>query len=59
LTMPPKIYKFSEISCKNSDCVTYPDAFQHVSPYFFRSEGETFTCRYCGKRHAYGDIWNS
>ncbi len=58
LSMPPKIYKFDDISCRNPDCVTFPGAFQHVPPYFYRSEGETFTCRYCGKRHAYGDIWN-
>ena len=59
LSMPPKIYKFSEISCRNPECVTYPGAFQHVPPHFYRTEGDTFTCRYCGKRHAYGDIWKS
>jgi aspartate carbamoyltransferase len=58
LSMPPKIYKFSEISCKNTECVTFPGAYQHVQPHFFRTGGETFTCRYCGKRHAYGDIWD-
>jgi aspartate carbamoyltransferase len=58
LSMPPKIYNFSEISCKNIECVTFPGAYQHVPPHFFRTGGETFTCRYCGKRHAYGDIWD-
>ena len=58
LSMPPKIYKFSEISCKNPDCITFPGAFQHVPPHFFRTGGDTFTCRYCGKRHGYGDIWD-
>jgi aspartate carbamoyltransferase len=58
LDMPPKIYNFAEISCKNPECVTYPEAYQHVTNYFYRTGGETFTCRYCGKRHAYGDIWD-
>ncbi len=58
LSMPPKIYNFSEISCKNSDCITHPAAHQHVPTYFFRTGGKTFTCRYCGKRHDYGDIWD-
>lgn len=58
LSMPPKIYNFSEISCKNPDCVTFPAAYQHVPPFFYRTVDETFTCRYCGKRHDYGDIWD-
>ena len=58
LSMPPKIYKFSQISCKNPECVTFPEAYQHVPPFFYRTGGETFTCRYCGKRHAYGEIWD-
>ncbi len=58
LSMPPKIYNFNEISCRNPECITHPEAFQHVSPHFYRTGGETFTCRYCGRRHAYGDIWD-
>lgn len=58
LAMPPKIYNFAEISCKNPECVTWPGAFQNVPPHFYRTVGETFTCRYCGKRHEYGDIWD-
>lgn len=58
LSMPPRIYKFSEISCKNPECVTWPGAYQHVQPSFFRTGGETFTCHYCGRRHAYGEIWD-
>lgn len=58
LSMPPKIYNFEEISCKNPKCITWPGAFQSVPPHFYRTVGETFTCRYCGKRHEYGDIWD-
>ena len=58
LAMPPEIYNFAEISCKNPECVTWPGAFQNVPPHFYRTVAETFTCRYCGKRHEYGDIWD-
>lgn len=58
LNIPPKIYNFTEISCKNPDCVTAPGAWQHVPPSFYRSENNTFTCLYCGKCHEYGKIWD-
>ena len=58
LAMPPRIYKFSEISCKNPDCITWPEAYQHIPPYFYRSHDNTFTCKYCEKRHEYSDIWD-
>ena len=58
LAMPPKIYNFTEISCKNPECVTWPGAYQNVPPHFYRTVEETFTCRYCGRRHEYGNIWD-
>lgn len=58
LQMPPRIYNFSEISCKNPECVTARQAYQNVPPHFYRTEGETFTCLYCGRRHEYTEIWD-
>lgn len=58
LTTPPRIYDFKEISCKNPNCITGPEAYQGIRPYFFRTVGNTFTCKYCGKRHDYGRIWD-
>jgi aspartate carbamoyltransferase len=58
LAMPPRIYKFDEISCKNADCITSRNAHQNVSPYFYQTVDRTFTCKYCGKRHKYPDIWD-
>lgn len=58
LTMPPFIHDFKEISCKNPNCITGPDAYQGIAPFFYRTDGDTFTCKYCGKRHDYTDIWD-
>jgi aspartate carbamoyltransferase len=58
LKMPPRIYNFDEISCKNDDCITSRKAFQNIPPFFYQTIGDTFTCKYCGKRHQYPDIWD-
>ncbi|OQX29429.1 MAG: aspartate carbamoyltransferase [Spirochaeta sp. LUC14_002_19_P3] len=58
LSMPPQIFKFEEISCKNPECVTFPAACQHVPPFFYNSGEKIFTCRYCGKDHEYREIWD-
>jgi len=58
LAMPPRIYKFDEISCKNPDCITSKNAYQSVPPYFFQTVGNTFTCKFCEKRHKYHEIWD-
>ena len=58
LDMPPKIFNFSELSCRNSDCITFRTAHQSVSPSFVRTVGDTFTCKYCDTRHQYHDIWD-
>eukprot|EP01012_Entosiphon_sulcatum_P020901 TRINITY_DN2573_c0_g2_i1.p1 TRINITY_DN2573_c0_g2~~TRINITY_DN2573_c0_g2_i1.p1 ORF type:complete len:554 (+),score=98.27 TRINITY_DN2573_c0_g2_i1:102-1763(+) len=60
LHMPPRIYNFRDISCKNDCCITSPKLFENLVPCFFRfSKGTvpSFTCRYCEKVHAYQDIW--
>jgi len=75
LQVPPRIYGFSDISCKNTACVCYPSNGQHeVKPYFQRSEERdqildssndgsgnrwAFTCRYCEQLHSFADIWDS
>ncbi len=37
LHIPPRVYNFDEISCKNENCVSYPSCFEHVMPEFKRS----------------------
>lgn len=58
LHMPPKIYNFDEISCKNSDCISNPVHCENAGTCFYRAKGTTFTCRYCERPHTFREIWN-
>jgi len=55
---PPKIYDFDEISCKNPDCISHPAHCENATPYFYKTDANTFICKYCDKDHNYKDIWD-
>jgi len=75
LQVPPKIYNFPDISCKNEGCISNPKNMQHeVRAYFLREQSMNpqsdtsprqsldnwvFACKYCEKVHSYSDIWDS
>jgi aspartate carbamoyltransferase len=62
--MPPRIYGFDEISCKNENCISSPKNLEGVTTEFLRKsevgspEGAKFICRYCEREHAFRDIWD-
>lgn len=58
LHMPPRIYGFESISCKNKACISYPDNFENVIPEFHRI-GKLFKCAYCEEPHTYNRIWKN
>lgn len=58
LAMPPRIYNFDQISCKNESCVSHPSHQEGAPAVFYRSESDTFVCRYCDREHKFGDIWD-
>jgi len=64
LDMPPRIYGFEEISCKNENCVSHPSHLEGVTPEFRRKgppggeSGTTFVCRYCEREHRFREIWD-
>lgn len=58
LHMPPRIYNFDEISCKNENCISNPKHFEQVRQEFYRSQDSTFVCRYCEKPHNFAEIWD-
>jgi aspartate carbamoyltransferase len=64
LSMPPRIYGFDEISCKNELCVSAPKNLEGATTEFQRKSergdpgGAKFVCRYCEREHAFKDIWD-
>lgn len=57
MTMPPRIYNFQEISCKNEACISHPAAAESIPPEFVR-QGDSFVCRFCEREHRYEDVWD-
>jgi len=69
LQVPPRIYNFPDISCKNTACVSHPGNMQHEVPsYFLRAESRDqassgrqnwqFSCKYCEAMHDFWQIWD-
>lgn len=62
LGMPPRIYNFSDISCKNENCISHPKHQEHIEPYFIRKHSasgkDIFICKWCEKEHDFSEIWD-
>ncbi|HPV63147.1 MAG TPA: aspartate carbamoyltransferase regulatory subunit, partial [Fervidobacterium sp.] len=57
INLPPRIYGFDEIRCKNENCITNPVNGEGVNASFVRVDGK-FICEYCETPHEYHEIWN-
>mmetsp|Transcript_48471 Transcript_48471/g.103696 ORF Transcript_48471/g.103696 Transcript_48471/m.103696 type:complete len:590 (-) Transcript_48471:95-1864(-) len=73
LHMPPRIYNFPNIVCRNKACISNPTSMQReVVPYFERAPGAPpkskedadevakrylLLCRYCERPHEFSEIW--
>lgn len=57
LHMPPRIYNFEEISCKNENCISHPSGHQSINTMFYRVN-DFFVCHFCEKKHSFKEIWN-
>ncbi|MBN2737669.1 MAG: aspartate carbamoyltransferase [Spirochaetales bacterium] len=58
LHMPPRVYNFDEISCKNEFCISHPQYYEGVNPEFHRLNKNTFICKYCERPHTFKEIWD-
>jgi len=68
LQVPPRIYNFPDISCKNKGCVSHPSNMQHEVPAYFvrtgvdedekESSALFFACKYCETQHDFWEIWD-
>ncbi len=58
LGMPPRIYNFDDIACRNENCISHPAHQEHVEASFVRKSGtNTFVCTWCEREHDYSEIW--
>lgn len=58
VNLPPKIYNFEDLSCKNLNCISNPKHREHVPAFFWKTAGDEFVCEYCGKHHTFKEIWD-
>ena len=56
--MPPRIYDFQEISCKNPNCISHPTHNEKALTEFHKTSDNKFICKYCDKVHTFKEIWN-
>ncbi len=56
-TMPPRIYNFENMCCKNEACISNPAQGESVEAMFFRTKDHKFICNYCGKAHSFKNIF--
>lgn len=58
IKLPPTIYGFKELRCKNENCITNPVHGEDVKPSFVRNEKGLFVCEYCDTPHTFEEIWS-
>ncbi len=56
--LPPRIYNFKDLICKNDFCVSHPEQAEGAPAIFYRTQDNRYTCKYCGAIHTFKEIWN-
>lgn len=60
LSVPPRIYNFSEAVCRNENCISRTQWREPVQSEFYRSRNrDTFVCKYCDREHRFREIWEN
>jgi len=55
--LPPRIYNFDDLSCRNDACISHPDHDEGVPARFLRTRENRYVCAYCHTEHNYQEIW--
>jgi aspartate carbamoyltransferase len=58
ISLPPIIYGFEELMCKNENCITNPKNDENVHVSFIRNEDNQLICEYCETAHTFEEIWS-
>jgi len=56
-SLPPRIYNFDDLMCKNENCISNSAQSENVPAMFVRTEEGNYDCAYCGKTHTFKEIW--
>lgn len=57
--MPPRVYNFDDLCCKNEACISHPSQGEGVPAMFLRTPDGHFACAYCGSFHTFKEIWKT
>lgn len=55
--LPPRIYNFKDIACKNENCISHPKYAEGAPAIFYRTADNHYACQYCGTVHSFKEIW--
>ena len=58
LFQPPRIYGFTETSCRNRNCISHKSHQEGVAPEFDCGHSGDLICIYCHTSHNFQEIWN-
>ncbi|ABR31047.1 bifunctional aspartate carbamoyltransferase catalytic subunit/aspartate carbamoyltransferase regulatory subunit [Thermosipho melanesiensis] len=58
ISLPPYIYGFAELKCKNENCITNPKHRENAEAFFVKNENGELVCKYCETPHTFEEIWN-
>ncbi|WP_028973073.1 aspartate carbamoyltransferase [Spirochaeta cellobiosiphila] len=58
LLMPPRIYNFDQISCRNTNCISHKSHNEPIITMFYRSSEDRYVCKFCEKSYSFDEIWN-
>jgi len=56
--LPPKVYGFSKLRCKNENCISHPNNGEGIKGSFIRNKKGELVCEYCETPHTFEEIWN-
>lgn len=55
--LPPRIYNFDDLVCKNETCISHPKRSEGAPAIFHRTNDNKYVCQYCGTIHTFKEIW--
>ncbi len=55
--MPPRIYNFDDLECKNENCISNAKNKEGIPSMFYKTKDGHFSCAYCSTFHSFKEIW--